>query len=204
MSFLVRPTIDVAPLLPLVAGVAVCEALARLVGVGPTEGPAGLKWPNDVLAPALGERKLAGILAESAASVGRAPGEPADRNRLAVVVGTGVNLRWRRQPPAEISDRSATVEELLAGPVDRDELLDLYLRHVDGWLRRIESEGSEVLLDRYRTHCLTLGREVTFTTASAEHRGTAVAVTAAGTLVLETADGPVELHSGDAHHRRAS
>lgn len=56
--------------LPLLTGVAVASAVRDQTGL-----PASLKWPNDVL---VGERKLAGILAE-------AHGD-------AVVVGVGLNI----------------------------------------------------------------------------------------------------------------
>ncbi|MEM7326069.1 MAG: biotin--[acetyl-CoA-carboxylase] ligase, partial [Actinomycetota bacterium] len=198
VSYLLRPDRAVAPLMPLLAGVAACEALANLAGTGPTDGPAGLKWPNDVLAPALDERKLAGILAESATAVDHRGGA----DRMVVVVGTGMNLRWGRPPPEEIKARAATVEELFGHRIDRNEVLDRYLRHVEVWLRAVETDGGRVLLDRYRDHCLTLGRSVAFTTATAEYEGTATDISPTGTLLLETAEGSVELHAGDAHHRR--
>jgi BirA family biotin operon repressor/biotin-[acetyl-CoA-carboxylase] ligase len=202
MSFLLRPNRVNAPLMPLLAGVAACEALAHLCGQEPTAGPAGLKWPNDVLAPSLGERKLAGILAESSTPVAAAAAAKSATEHMIVVVGTGMNLRWGTPPPEEIQVQSATVEELVSGPVERDEVVALYLRHVDLWLGRLEAEGAAALLNRYRAHCLTLGREVSFTTSTAEYSGVAADVSDRGTLLLDTADGRVELHSGDAHHRR--
>ncbi|GMA20359.1 hypothetical protein GCM10025862_23800 [Arsenicicoccus piscis] len=54
--------------LPLLAGLAIRSAIQR-AGVD-----AVLKWPNDVLAPVDGERKLCGILCELAP--GPAPGWP--------------------------------------------------------------------------------------------------------------------------------
>ena len=74
-SILLRPRAG-AEGVPLAAGLAVTDALARL-GV-----EARLKWPNDVLA---GGGKLAGILAEVEPA---APGPG-----VAVVLGIGVNLR---------------------------------------------------------------------------------------------------------------
>ncbi|WP_425299510.1 biotin--[acetyl-CoA-carboxylase] ligase, partial [Nocardia farcinica] len=77
MSMLVRPrgrAPAVLGWLPLLTGVAVVDALRAAAGV-----PAELKWPNDVL---IGGRKVAGILAEVAASGGTP----------AVVVGVGVNV----------------------------------------------------------------------------------------------------------------
>src|SRR5882724_10190991 len=58
MSVLLRPSVPVPalPLLPLLMGVAVVEAMRAVARVDAT-----LKWPNDVL---VHEHKLAGILAE--------------------------------------------------------------------------------------------------------------------------------------------
>ena len=73
VSVLLRPA-AIAPAqrgwLPLLAGVAAATAVRQSAGV-----PAVLKWPNDLL---VGERKLAGILAEQSGD--------------AVVVGLGLNV----------------------------------------------------------------------------------------------------------------
>ncbi len=63
--------------MPLAAGLAVRDALRDVAGV-----EAGLKWPNDVLVPADGERKVCGILCELQ------PG--------GIVVGLGVNVDQER------------------------------------------------------------------------------------------------------------
>jgi BirA family transcriptional regulator, biotin operon repressor / biotin---[acetyl-CoA-carboxylase] ligase len=66
-----------AGLAPLVAGLALADALARL------GAPVRLKWPNDVL---MDGRKLAGVLCEL-----RRPGAGGE----VVVIGVGVNVRQR-------------------------------------------------------------------------------------------------------------
>ena len=60
--------------LPLLAGVAVHDAVGELTGVGTS-----LKWPNDLLAD--DERKLAGILAQTTGD--------------AVAIGIGLNVSLR-------------------------------------------------------------------------------------------------------------
>ena len=82
VSLLLRPTVaaDRRHLLVMAAGLAMAEAVEAETGV-----VAGLKWPNDLL---VGERKLAGILAEVAGD--------------ALVVGIGVNIEWH-EVPAELS-----------------------------------------------------------------------------------------------------
>lgn len=80
------------PLISLAAGLAVRDAIARVV----IDEPVLVKWPNDVV---VGGKKIAGILAESIVCGGRAE---------AVVVGVGINVHTR-QFPAEIADRATSV-----------------------------------------------------------------------------------------------
>ncbi len=202
VSLLLRPKLAVAPLMPLLTGIAAVEAVHTLL---PAEdqtaelGPVvGLKWPNDVLAPQLDERKVAGILAESSTSTPTAMSGEDDS--IVVVVGMGLNLRWGSPPPDEIAARAATLSEVLGREVERIEVLHRYLRAFEHWLGQLEQHGAAALLDRYRSHCLTIGRSVRFATAATEHHGTVVDVSPSGTLLLETVDGVVELHAGDAHH----
>ncbi len=202
VSVLLRPPASLTGVIPLIAGLAAVDALAGLgaarspSGPGPEAGIAGLKWPNDVLAPGLGERKLAGILAEALS-----PGRGSSGPRSAVVVGMGMNLRWGSPPPPEIGVRAATVVELLDRPVDRDDILRRYLVGLERWLARGERLGVGTVLAGYRSACLTLGRRVRFVTSEGERTGRAVDLTENGLLVLELDDGVrVELSSGDAHH----
>ena len=187
VSLLARPERSIAPLFPLLAGVAIVEAINTMEPAGSV----GLKWPNDLLASSADERKIAGILAESA--TGSADG-------MVVVVGMGVNLRWGSPPPDDIADKAVTLTEVVGRPVERDDVLHRYLRAFEFWLRRLEQDGAAVLLERYRTHCLTIGRSVRFETSAGEHRGVVSDISPSGTLLLQTDDGEIELHAGDAHH----
>jgi len=62
-SLVLRPSEELRPLLTLMAGVVVAEAVAQLAGV-----EVRLKWPNDVLVEG---KKLAGILAEASGDADR-------------------------------------------------------------------------------------------------------------------------------------
>ena len=95
----------------MAAGVAMAEAVDE---AAPASRP-GLKWPNDLV---VGDRKLAGILAEAD---GRRRG---GRRRRATWTG-------ERSPPS--SPATATACNLEAGRlVDRDALLDAFLdRYAD-------------------------------------------------------------------------
>lgn len=203
VSVLLRPRSSVAPLMPLLSGVAAVDGLRTLAAevLGGADHPgqvAGLKWPNDVLAPSLNDRKLAGILSESTSDHAA---DSTAGGRLIVVPGMGLNLRWGQPPPEEIADRAATVSEVLGVDVDRIEVLHLYLRALEYWLRILDNEGPAALLDGYRRRCLTLGRQVRFETSTTLYTGLAADVSSTGTLLLDTEEhGRVELHAGDAHH----
>jgi BirA family biotin operon repressor/biotin-[acetyl-CoA-carboxylase] ligase len=94
-SAILRPLGPEHALLPIAAGLAVCEAIESVADVR-----CGLKWPNDVW---IGERKVAGVLIEArppefavigvGVNVAIDPGEfPPDLRRPATSVGRGVGV----------------------------------------------------------------------------------------------------------------
>jgi BirA family biotin operon repressor/biotin-[acetyl-CoA-carboxylase] ligase len=103
-------------LLPMMAAVAVCEAVGQVAGLR-----CEIKWPNDVWVDG---RKLSGILVEARPAADWA------------VIGIGVNVAVR-EFPAELRATATTLA--LDGP---DELLDPLLTALDRW---IESEPPAVL-----------------------------------------------------------
>lgn len=129
-----------------------------------------LKWPNDLL---LGERKLAGILAE-------AEGAPAG----AVVIGIGINVSW--SPPGAAA---------LGAGVDRDVLLDVLLGQLDQWWDRWDDVDAS-----YRRRCATVGRQVRVELDGRVLVGRAVAIGADGALAVETAAGRQTFLAGDVVH----
>jgi BirA family transcriptional regulator, biotin operon repressor / biotin---[acetyl-CoA-carboxylase] ligase len=131
--------------LPLLAGVALAESVRRM---GNVDGV--LKWPNDLL---IGERKCAGVLAETVSAPDRAP---------AVVVGIGLNVTLREP---ELPRPDATSLQLAgASCVDRDPLLRALLRaFAERYALWRDAGGDPVasgLIELYRFHCGTIGRTV--------------------------------------------
>ncbi|MEZ5408804.1 MAG: biotin--[acetyl-CoA-carboxylase] ligase [Acidimicrobiales bacterium] len=207
MSVLLRPAATVAPLVPLISGLAVTDGVNDLLAGPARSGPvpvrAALKWPNDVLVPELGERKLCGILAE-ATTAGADPGRLVARpspggGRMVVVSGMGMNIRFTSPPPDEIAQRAVTLEELAGRPVDRWDAVAAVLTQFERWLTAAEDAPATVLA-AYRARCLTIGRTVRLQTATGVLEGVASAVADSGGLVIETAQGPVTVTAGDAHH----
>lgn len=169
--------------LPLLTGCAVVAAVREVTGVR-----AGLKWPNDVQ---VGERKLAGILAERAGD--------------AVVVGVGLNLRMSAAELPTPTATSLAVEG--AEALDGDRLLDASLRAFAGAYERWRKADGVVageLADSYRALCTTLGRDVrVHLPGDAVLDGTAVDVTGSGALVVRDPSGARhELAAGDVVHVR--
>jgi BirA family biotin operon repressor/biotin-[acetyl-CoA-carboxylase] ligase len=184
VSVLIRADARWAPLVPLATGLAAVEALAD-------QGLAGvrLKWPNDVLVPAAGERKLAGILAE-ATSIDDA---------LWVVIGMGCNLAWPDDRPSELADRLVVVADLLDG-VSRESLLDRWLVHLDRRIGQLTSDRSGVVTD-YRRQCLSVGREVRLSTPQGDVEGRVEQIADDGALLVSV-DGEVRRYdAGEVHHR---
>ena len=185
-SALLRPSVPMADWgwLPLLAGMAVREAVGYLLGL-----ETGLKWPNDLLAA--DGRKLSGILAQSAGPV--------------VVIGIGLNVSTSE---AELPVETAT-SLLLAGAksVDRSALLVEILRRLDArYAQWTDCEGDAAacgLTEAYRSACTTLGREVHVRLAGDEVvEGTATDVDELGRLIVRTASGDRRVGAGDVQHVR--
>lgn len=201
--------------LPLLAGVALAEAVSRL-----GELPARLKWPNDLL---IGEAKCAGILAE-AAPVGpaalAAPTTPREAPQPeasqtggapAVVLGIGLNvtLRVDELPPSSSGLPATSLQLAGAAATDRDPLLRALLRGVESWYGRWRAAGGDPtaagLRPAYLRHCATIGRAVRVTLPTGEVRtGVAVTVDDGGRLVVRTAAGDLPVAAGDVLHVRAA
>lgn len=185
-SVLLRPPPATRPhwgWLPLLAGLAVATPLARL-----SQLDVGLKWPNDVL---LGERKVAGLLAEVTGD--------------AVVLGVGLNVSLRQDElpvPTATSLRIAGSDVIDREPVLRAVLRDLAVRY-RAWAEAAGDVDTTGLLRDYRRACVTLGREVTVHLPG--HRdlhGTATDVDRSGRLLVDDGSGTHRLGAGDVVHVR--
>jgi BirA family biotin operon repressor/biotin-[acetyl-CoA-carboxylase] ligase len=177
VSVLLRPGLppERRHLVVVAAAVAMLEAVRATAGVD-----AGIKWPNDLL---VGDRKLAGILAESAGD--------------AVVVGIGVNVAWGQVPEELVG--IATALDLEGGrPVARDVLLEGFLARYAARLRDLPAARAA-----YREHLVTLGRRVRVEQAGGTLVGVAVDLDEAGRLVVaDDAGDRTTVAAGDVLHLR--
>lgn len=184
-SVLLRPPAEVPgerwPWLPLLAGLAVTEALREQGYV------AGVKWPNDVLVhTAAGERKVCGILVE--------------RVEDAAVVGIGLNVS---QSADELPVETATSLELVAETeIDRSVLLGVVLARLAGRYRDWQADP-DGLAAAYRAASVTLGREVRAELPGVDALvGMAVDIDEHGRLVVRTDAGDTAVAAGDVVHVR--
>jgi BirA family biotin operon repressor/biotin-[acetyl-CoA-carboxylase] ligase len=166
-------------MLPLLTGVAVARAVARM------GGGARLKWPNDVL---LDGRKCCGILVETTTS----PAGPA------AVVGLGLNLS---QSAAELPGPQATSLALAGLATSREAAAEAVLRALDEVLGQWEAGADPVGL--YRPWCATLGRMVRLELGPGRSvQGLAGDIAPDGRLGLDLAGGRQWFAAGDVHHLR--
>lgn len=186
--------------LSLAVGVSVAESLQPVLPPAGAAGPArvGLKWPNDLwLSGAAGDRKLGGILVETASFVapqaaGSAPGAaaPASTARY-VVVGIGLNVLPRSGeglslPPASLQE----VEPGLDAPTALLRIVPALV----GMLQGFELYGFGPVQPRFALRDVLRDRAVTLSDGQA---GTAHGVGDDGALLVHTAGGMQAITSAE-------
>jgi BirA family transcriptional regulator, biotin operon repressor / biotin---[acetyl-CoA-carboxylase] ligase len=161
---------ELAPLLPLIAALAVCDVAGD---------EARIKWPNDVVLER-GDRlaKLAGIPTEGRPQEGWA------------VVGIGLNVAVRiDELPPELHDSAATLGRRSQ---EIEPTLELLL---DALERRLD-EPAETTLRAWRARDALAGRPVAWSGGAGEAEG----IDGAGRLVVALAGGGhVTLDAGEVH-----
>jgi BirA family biotin operon repressor/biotin-[acetyl-CoA-carboxylase] ligase len=182
--------------LPLLAGVAVAQALTDVAGV-----QAALKWPNDVLLEVDGDPDGGGKVCGVLAQVVTTPTGPA------VVLGLGLNVSQRADElPVPTAASLATAA---ATTTDRDTVLRAVLRTLGTWVQDWRAAAGDPhacgLAPAYRSASSTIGRQVGVHLPGDEVLlGAAVDVDDDGRLVVAPADGsPARaLAAGDVVHVR--
>jgi biotin-(acetyl-CoA carboxylase) ligase len=192
-------------------------------GAGLGSSAVAVKWPNDLIVPAMADRKLAGILAEM---VLPASGEGA------VAVGIGLNVRRPSNVDPEVAARGVWLNELLGIPTNestdkpKDDFFD-GRSFVDGSLKLVFSKSPSVdevlnvllveferqvaeiedhpntFLKTYRQRCITVGRQVRAIMPTSDIIGTASGIDSDGQLLITTEDGTIHtISAADVVHIR--
>ncbi len=183
--------------LSLAVGVSVAESLQPVLPPLGANQPArvGLKWPNDLwLGGAAGDRKLGGILVETASFVAPQAASAATTSASTaryVVVGIGINVLPRSaegmsMPPGSLQD----VEPGLDAPT----ALLRIVPPLVAMLRSFEGYGFGPMQPRFAARDVLQGRAVTL---SDGHTGTAHGVGDDGALLVHTAGGMQAITSSE-------
>jgi len=186
--------------LSLAVGVSVAESLQpTLPPLEPGHSPRiGLKWPNDLWLS--GDRKLGGILVETASFVAPQAAQPATTHGTAaryVVVGIGINVLPRRaegmsMPPGCLQD----VEPGLDAPAALLRIVPPLVAMLQGF----EACGFAPVQPRFAARDVLQGRPVTL---SDGQTGTAHGVGEDGALLVHTAQGMQAVTSAEISVRPA-
>lgn len=169
-SFVVRGLGDGAPLLPLAAAVAVCEACERCAAV-----ECAIKWPNDVW---IDGRKVAGILLEGRPHEGWA------------VIGVGINVATReRDLPEELRETATSLAEA-SGEAPRVEPV---LAALTAALERELRAGADEVVGAWSARDALRGRPIRWEAGA----GTAEGIDASGALLVAAGERRVALHAGE-------
>ena len=171
--------------LSLAVGISVAESLEAPAAGAPR---IGLKWPNDLwLSTPQGERKLAGILVETALGDGVRQ----------VVIGVGVNIRPVPVPPADPALATAVapggLQELDPGMDAAHALLRIVPALVQA-VQAFEQFGFAPFQARFALRDVLCGRDVRLSDST---QGTAHGVTESGALLVHTAGGMREVTSSE-------
>ena len=174
MTVLLRPPVapQNAPLITIVAGLAVRDAILEQTGIAPD-----LRWPNDLL---FGRKKFCGILTEM----------NAEQDRIHfVAIGIGINVNHLKIPEdlAEI----ATSLRIETGRIySRVEVVARLLRHLDSYYNRFISEGAESIVARFtEVSSYARGKRVRIATTMGTYVGTTEGLEPGGLLRVKRDDG---------------
>jgi BirA family biotin operon repressor/biotin-[acetyl-CoA-carboxylase] ligase len=176
-SIIVRPTVPPsrAPLLGLIAAVALAETLREEYGVS-----ADIKWPNDVM---LGGRKIAGILVELEAD---------EEHVRYVILGIGVNIN-QTSFPEEIADVATSVRQQTGLTYDLEMFRHRLFVRLEHWYEVWRTEGEAPILERYmELSSYVRGQWVSVLCGERRMRGRTRGLAPTGALLVETEAGTVE------------
>lgn len=190
LSVLVRPSGDVGRWgrLPLLAGLAVAEALAES-GV-----ESAVKWPNDVV---VAGRKVAGVLVESVSAGGAVE---------SAVIGVGVNVT---AVPAALDPAAraaaACLADFMAAP-DVAVVAAAVLTRIRVWYHRLAAGEDGAMMAAWRARALPWwGCLVEARSGDEVIRGQVVDVDDSGALVLILPGGArILLHAGEVREVRTA
>jgi BirA family biotin operon repressor/biotin-[acetyl-CoA-carboxylase] ligase len=177
-SIILRPDMkpSAALRLPLVAGVAVAQAIKRDTKLAPR-----LKWPNDIM---IGNKKIGGILTEMNAEMDRLDW---------VIVGIGLNVNISHEAfPQEVEGVATSLMEAGGKNILRVKLLQYILFEFESLYHGLAISGFEPIRARWKALSNTIGANVVVSMPTEKVTGKAIDIDSDGALILAKEDGSLE------------
>ncbi|HEM6289801.1 TPA: bifunctional biotin--[acetyl-CoA-carboxylase] ligase/biotin operon repressor BirA [Streptococcus suis] len=173
MSLRLSPNVPFLEFKPytILAAAAVVKAIQSLCDLD-----VQIKWVNDIY---LGQKKVAGILTEAISSM--------ENQRVTdVIIGVGINVHID-DFPKELRQSTGNLFDDQP-PFTRNQLITAI------WKAFFETDEQE-LIALYKEKSLVVGQQVSFVENQVEFKGTAIAVTDTGNLVIQLDNGKAKIIS---------
>ena len=178
LSCILRPNCQPSQLMHLTcaAAVAAAQAVQDVCGILP-----GIKWTNDLV---IGNRKLGGILTSLQI-------DPRTGLVSSAIIGIGINcLQASEDFPPEIRDIACSLS-MHTPKADPARLAAALVKQLYTMDQNLLINKNQVM-ETYKAHCITLGKEVSWQSGEVLHHGTAIDLDADGGLVIRLQDGSVQ------------
>jgi len=166
--------------LSLVIGIAVAEVLEQQFAL-----PVKLKWPNDIY---LHDKKLAGILIELAGQ---------SHAQCDLVIGLGLNLNMPQNSDQQITQAWTDLQQHLAAPVDRNNLVALLQQKIMLHLHSFEQSGFRFFSAAFNQRDQFIGKMVCLSSGDKQFCGRSMGVDNQGGLLLEQTSGMQSFYGGE-------
>jgi BirA family biotin operon repressor/biotin-[acetyl-CoA-carboxylase] ligase len=177
-SVILRPPLSpaAAPVLTLMAGVAVHQAVSSVTGLA-----VDIRWPNDLL---VNGKKVCGILTEMSAEIDRLH---------AVVLGIGINVN-HSQMPAELKLIATSLRLEANRSISRSNLFVVLLRELERHYRLLLKDGNKAITERWAAvSSFARGKRVRVVTPAGEALATTAGLDPSGAFRIRHDDGREEL-----------
>ena len=188
-SAILRPDCDASELMHLTCAVAVAvrDAIRRVTGLD-----AGIKWINDLVCS---NQKVAGILTELSLI-------PGSSKVAFAIVGIGINCRQAESDfPPELRSIAGSLSMAAGQDVSPAHLAAAIMESLHAMSSTLLTQ-KPAIMEQYRAHCITIGREVSLHRADTVTHAQAMDVDDEGALLVEYPDGRREaINSGEASVR---
>lgn len=182
MSLLLKPKLAPgnAPMITLVAALAVSKAITKLTGRA-----AGIKWPNDIV---MNGKKVCGILTEMSMKSGCVD---------FIVVGIGINVNTE-QFPEELQNIATSLQLETGNFMNRAELIEQVWEYFEELYELyLQTEDLRKLIYAYEERLVNKNQRVCVLDPQEPFEGIACGITERGELIVETTEGRRLVSSGE-------